>query len=317
MKVYKWINLSVALVMLVSFFVVSQPAQAQNSNGEKPAGDYMPGELVVVYKPGAQALEYGEMTRALEENHGVRMMKAAPSGAALFAVDESRSLDEVKDELQADPSVEVVEYNYIYSIPELSSHRPSEASKQFVLRGTPKGLEKDGVKAPLTAIPAEALKAMKSVRSGRVTATYPNDPYLWWNGGWDMVGANIVWPNTTASAVVCVLDTGVDYTHPDLSGRIIKGYDYVNGDADPMDDFGHGTHVAGIITAVHNNGKGMAGASNAKVVAVKVLGSQGWGTSFDIAAGINECANRSDVKVLSLSLGGMYSTQIEMRLNMP
>ena len=80
MKVYKWINLTVALVMLVSFFVVSQPAQAQNSNGEKPAGDYMPGELVVVYKPGVQALEYGEMTRAMEENHGVRMMKALPPG---------------------------------------------------------------------------------------------------------------------------------------------------------------------------------------------------------------------------------------------
>ena len=311
MKVYKWINLSVALVMLVSFFVVSQPAQAQNSNGARPEGDYMPGELVVVYEPGVQALDYTALSRTLEADHGVRTMKVSPSGAALVAVDESRSLDEVKDELQADPSVELVEYNYIYSIPELSSHRPSEASKQFVLRGTPKGLEKDGVKAPLTAIPAEALKAMKSVRSGRVTATYPNDPYLWWNGGWDMVGANIVWPNTTASAAVCVLDTGVDYTHPDLSGRIIKGYDYVNGDADPMDDFGHGTHVAGIITAVHNNGKGMAGVSTAKVVAVKVLGSQGWGTSFDIAAGINECANRSDVKVLSLSLGGMYSNQIE------
>ena len=60
----------------------------------------------------------------------------------------------------------------------------------------------------------------------------------------------------------------------------------MNGDTDPMDDFGHGTHVAGIITAVHNNGNGIAGASNAKVVAVKVLGAQGWGTSFDIAPGI-------------------------------
>ncbi len=108
-----------------------------------------------------------------------------------------------------------------------------------------------------------------------------------------------------------MLDTGVDYLHPDLAGRIIKGYDFVNADADPMDDFGHGTHVAGIITAVQNNGKGIAGASNAKVVAVKVLGAQGWGTSFDIASGIIYCANRTDVKVLNLSLGGSYSTQIQ------
>ncbi len=117
MKVYKWINLTVALVMLVSFFVVSQPAQAQNSNGEKPAGDYMPGELVVVYEPGVQALDYTALSRTLEADHGVRTMKVSPSGAALVAVDESRSLDEVKDELQADPSVELVEYNYIYFHP--------------------------------------------------------------------------------------------------------------------------------------------------------------------------------------------------------
>ena len=50
MKVYKVLNITIALVMLVSFFVVSQPAQAQDSNGGKPAGDYTPRELVVVYK---------------------------------------------------------------------------------------------------------------------------------------------------------------------------------------------------------------------------------------------------------------------------
>ena len=96
----------------------------------------------------------------------------------------------------------------------------------------------------------------------------------------------------------------MDYSHPDLTSNIIKGYDFVNGDADPMDDFGHGTHVAGIIAAKMNNGLGMAGVSTGKVVAVKVLGSQGWGTNFDVAAGINYCANRTDVKVLSMSLGG-------------
>ena len=311
MKVYKVLNITIALVMLVSFLVVSQPAQAQDSNGDKPAGDYMPGELVVVYKPGAQALEYGEMTRAMEENHGVRMMKAGPEGTALFAVDESRSLEEVKEELQGDPSVELVEYNYIYAIPELiTTAHTSKLTEQYVLRPTAKGMEKEGVTAPLTAYPKDVFAGMKSVRGGKVTATWPTDTYLWDNNGWYMTGAYIVWPNTTASAGVCVLDTGVDYLHPDLSGRIIKGYDFVNADADPMDDFGHGTHVAGIITAVHNNGKGIAGASNAKVVAVKVLGSQGWGTSFDIASGIIYCANRTDVKVLNLSLGGSYSTQI-------
>ena len=48
---------------------------------------------------------------------------------------------------------------------------------------------------------------------------------------------------------VCVIDSGVNYSHPDLIGNYLGGYDYVNGDSDPMDEFGHGTHVAGIITA--------------------------------------------------------------------
>ena len=86
--------------------------------------------------------------------------------------------------------------------------------------------------------------------------------------------------------------------------ELINGYDFVNNDAVPVDDHGHGTHVAGIITAVGNNGKGIMGASTAKVVAVKVLTAQGWGTNYDIAAGINFCANRTDVKILSMSLGG-------------
>jgi hypothetical protein len=60
----------------------------------------------------------------------------------------------------------------------------------------------------------------------------------------------------------------------------------------------------------------MAGASNAKVVAVKVLGSQGWGTNYDIAAGINFCANRADVKILNMSLGGVSaSTSIYNAIN--
>ncbi len=101
---------------------------------------------------------------------------------------------------------------------------------------------------------------------------------------------------------VCVIDTGADIAHPDLSGKVVNGYDFVNGDAIANDDNGHGTHVAGVIAATANNKLGVTGISNGKVVAVKALTDPGWGTTFDIIAAINFCAPRSTVKVINMSL---------------
>jgi subtilisin family serine protease len=61
------------------------------------------------------------------------------------------------------------------------------------------------------------------------------------------------------SVIVAVIDTGIDYNHEDLAENYLpSGYDWVNVDNDPMDDNGHGTHVAGTIGAVTNNGVGVA-----------------------------------------------------------
>jgi thermitase len=103
-----------------------------------------------------------------------------------------------------------------------------------------------------------------------------------------------------------VIDTGVDHTHPDLLYQVLLGKDFVNNDSAPMDDHGHGTHVAGIIAAKQNNKMGMAGVSTGKVIAVKSLGAQGYGTSYDVAQGIYYCANRSDVGVINMSLGRRF-----------
>ena len=96
-----------------------------------------------------------------------------------------------------------------------------------------------------------------------------------------------------------------------------KGPDLVNGDSDPMDDNGHGTHVAGIAAAIANNYIGITGVSpTSKIYAVKVLNSEGWGTYFDIGLGIIAAANKSDVKIINLSLGGPNpSTLLEDAVN--
>ena len=115
-------------------------------------------------------------------------------------------------------------------------------------------------------------------------------------------------PSTTTGVTVAVIDTGVDYNHPDLVKKVVKGYDFVNADNDPMDDFGHGTHVAGIIAAQANNNFGIAGVSwNAKILAIKVLDSSGSGNDWDVSQGIYAAANNSSVKVINMSLGGAWS----------
>ncbi|MFC1697707.1 S8 family serine peptidase [Nanoarchaeota archaeon] len=111
---------------------------------------------------------------------------------------------------------------------------------------------------------------------------------------------------------VCVIDTGVDYTHPDLGGSwgeiVIGGYDFVNDDADPMDDHGHGTHVAGIISSQNETWKGVA--PDTKIVAMKVLDDGGEGSFSDTAAAIDWCINNAselNISIISMSLGADWS----------
>jgi subtilisin family serine protease len=111
---------------------------------------------------------------------------------------------------------------------------------------------------------------------------------------------------TGAGVKVAVIDSGIDYTHPDLGGcfgagcRVVGGYDFVNDDADPRDDDGHGTHVAGIIAA---NGTLKGVAPGATLLAYKVLDSTGYGYSSDIIAALEQ-AVLDGAKVANLSLGG-------------
>jgi hypothetical protein len=107
--------------------------------------------------------------------------------------------------------------------------------------------------------------------------------------------------------IVAVIDTGVDYNHPALGGgfgagkKVIGGYDFVNDDADPMDDNRHGTHVAGIIAAQSQAVTGVA--PQASLLAYKVLGANGKGNASDIIAAI-ERAVADGAEVINLSLGG-------------
>ena len=105
-----------------------------------------------------------------------------------------------------------------------------------------------------------------------------------------------------AGALVAVVDSGVDDAHPDLVGRVVAGPDLVDGDGDPNDPTGHGTHIAGIIAAAAGNGIGGAGiAPAARILAVRVLAADGHGSTANVAAGIDAAVD-AGADVINVSL---------------
>jgi subtilisin family serine protease len=121
-------------------------------------------------------------------------------------------------------------------------------------------------------------------------------------GAWDISTGN-------GTIIVAVTDTGVDYTHSDLAANMwtdangAHGYDFVNNDNDPMDDYGHGTHVAGTIGAVGNNGLGVAGVCwHTKIMALKVLDANGMGYLSDSISAV-QYAVSNGARVINASWG--------------
>jgi subtilisin family serine protease len=126
--------------------------------------------------------------------------------------------------------------------------------------------------------------------------------------GIDLVHARDAWPVTRGANInVAIIDTGIDFTHPDLKDNYGGGATFVAGTSDNRDDDGHGTHVAGIIAA-EDNAIGVVGvAPSAKLWAVKVLDSTGNGSTSSIASGINwviqKKADTGGDWIINMSLG--------------
>ncbi|KAF0128255.1 MAG: peptidase S8/S53 subtilisin kexin sedolisin [Bacteroidetes bacterium] len=169
--------------------------------------------------------------------------------------------------------------------------------------------------------------------------TFPNDPlYLDGSQGYlDAINAPAAWDSVTgdASQVIAIIDTGVDWDHPDLDDNIwtnldeipdngidddnngyiddTRGWDFINNDNNPNDDNSHGTHVAGIAAAEGNNGIGICGVAwNAKIMPVKMLQSSGSGNSSNLASAI-EYAYDNGATVINMSLGS-YGESIVVKI---
>jgi subtilisin family serine protease len=160
--------------------------------------------------------------------------------------------------------------------------------------------------------------------------TVPNDPLYteqWYLKSFPGVNAEVAWDVTTGDTtqIIGIIDTGVDWDHPDLDDNIwrnwdeipengidddhngfvddVRGWDFVNDDNDPTDDNSHGTHVAGIAAAEGNNGIGICGVAwKAKIMPVKMLQSSGSGSFSDLALAITYAA-QNGATVINMSLG--------------
>ncbi len=186
------------------------------------------------------------------------------------------------------------------------------------------------------------------IKADQVFTPPPNDPYyldgtLWGlrntGQGGGTPGADVhvldAWAVSHGGEVrVAVLDTGVDYNHPDLSANIwtnpgeiagnnmdddgngyvddVHGYDFVNRDGNPMDDNYHGTHVAGTIGAVGNNGLGVVGVCwQVKIIALKCLDAEGSGDTADAITAIGYAIDQG-ARVINASWGGgPYSSALQ------
>jgi subtilisin family serine protease len=246
------------------------------------AAQAVPGEWVVRYRDGRHTAK----VRARLAAAGVMTMRRFPLiGAEHVRLATSAAADEVREWLLADPDVRDVEPNYRIAA-DMVPNDPDWA-RQWGLHNT-----------------------------GQTGGTPDVD-----------IDAPEAWELSTGVGVpVGVLDTGVDMTHPDLAGNVwtnpdelpsngvdddnngyvddVHGWDFRNGDADPSDDNGHGTHVASIIAAVTHNGTAMAGVAwGAKVVPLKILGSNGAGSSVDALAAL-EYAVAEHLPVTNNSWGG-------------
>ena len=225
----------------------------------------------------------------------------------LKTTNEQENILQLIQQIQDNPNVEYAEPNYIYGIDDF------EVGEIITAK------EAANMESSLVIDVDDPLYSSQS----NITSTNIDDV-------WDQ------YTTGDGSQVVAILDTGGDYTHPDLADNTwinaaelngvegfdddgngyiddIRGWDFINLDNAPLDDNMHGTHVAGIVGAVGNNGIGIAGAAwNVKLMHLKVFQSTGQGNSTNIAAGV-EYASNNGATIINMSFGS-YAESSTLKL---
>lgn len=291
-----------SVLAFVGATMVFGTAYGSKMQSEVPA--YVPGELIVKFKDG----------KGLKSIRGFDLSRNISSSLAVVQFSNKSNIQSAIQELKNNENIEYAEPNYIVSTikekksiwENLQDYRLGEKTHDPKF-GDLWGLINNGNNEPASA-------RGNSSPSGVAGAD---------------INALNAWKLTKGSKAIkiAVIDTGVDYNHPDLKANIwtntaeangkpgidddangyiddIHGYDFANKDGNPMDGNGHGTHCAGTIAAEHDNNIGIAGVmADAQIVGVKFLTDQGSGSTADAIAAI-DYATKIGVDIMSNSWGG-------------
>jgi subtilisin family serine protease len=301
------------VTMITLIFLFGFGSSAAVTAGELPKGklgygfekglvagkDYVSGQLIVGIEEGTSIQGISQAARASGGNVAKNIKKAI----LLQFTSEKAAKDAVKKLIER-PDITFIERNGFVSIPPVPT-LPDIKGQQ----------KKNASKENFDSSAISAISDKSASTEPMSALSVSGDP-----------GTGYQWHHTvirktadlgtlsTTPPTVAVIDTGVDYTHPDLSGKVILGKNCVADNNDPFDDNGHGTHVAGIIAArAANNQYGEGVCPNCKILAIKVLGSDGTGTFFDAACGMQNARTKSTTpatKVINMSLGGSYSETV-------
>lgn len=282
--------------LIVAALLLLQPSTLASASAPAPPAapppdaPYVGDEVVVKLKPGALPESFRPYAPGAQVQTGATVALAA-LGVTILKVPDGK-VPQVVADLRRSPAVEFAEPNYLVSTAVITPSDPGWANQYGPAH----------IQAPQA---------------------------------WDIVTGSI-------SVTIAVIDTGVDLNHPDLASKIWtnpgetgggketngvdddgdgyvddwRGWDFANGDNNPQDDHGHGTHVSGIAAAVTDNGIGIAGiAWSARIMPLKILDSSGNGPDSDVASAIIWATDHG-ANIINLSLGGAAPASVmEMAVN--
>ena len=270
----------------------SPKVTVQSILSDMEKGRYKEGEVLVKFKSGTVASASLKTHQAVGAT-SLRKYTIVPNMEHL-KLPEGLSVKDAIIHYMSDPNVEYAEPNYL----KVMNGMPNDTSfgNQWALHNTGQyasGTAGADIRAPLA---------------------------------WDFaIGSHAI--------TIAVIDSGIDYNHPDLVNNIwsntgesctdgidhdgngyindCRGWNFVSDNKTPVDDLGHGTHVAGIIGAAGNNWLGVAGVMwHVKLMPLKVLNSSGSGTTSDVVSAIQYAVSKG-VKIINASYGGFSYSQAE------
>lgn len=280
----------------------------------------------------------GVVAVPLYKHNAREMQEPHPSVTSLDAslprINYIEQVRDIRRNLESHPHIKKIHHNaqdrshYVeHEVVVRFSPRPDQAALQHMLHATDAKIKRDFGTSMIIKSNTKTTDQLMKYFAEHPDSMYAEPNYLLlpnrrpndsmygryqWN--LPMIGMEKSWEISQGSSdvIVAIVDTGIDMKHPEFNGKLVDGYNVIADNKRPMDDNGHGTHVAGVIAAKTNNKNGIAGMSwNSKLMPVKAIGADGSGTAFDIAQGIIWATDHG-ADVINLSVGN-YTSSAELK----